>query len=167
MRSIILSAQAFIDTIQGKVTPVSNFSADTELLDLKFDLLNNQVTIIVRSENFEDIPETYPIPELKNDTGIVSKIRSPIQVTPKTSSNIKNESTKTTAPINNYAAKMAEEFIPEQRKLLSFSANEDTVIVKPIQFLKDEWDEINETVKSLGGKWVKGDIVSYWAIPIQ
>jgi hypothetical protein len=32
--------------------------------------------------------------------------------------------------------------------------------------LKAEWNEINDVVKSLGGKWVKGDIVSYWAIPL-
>jgi hypothetical protein len=40
-------------------------------------------------------------------------------------------------------------------------------VVKPIQFLKAEWEDINEVVRSLGGKWVKGDIISYWEIPLQ
>jgi hypothetical protein len=39
--------------------------------------------------------------------------------------------------------------------------------VTPIQYLKAEWDEISDVVRSLGGKWVKGDIVSFWAIPLQ
>jgi hypothetical protein len=40
-------------------------------------------------------------------------------------------------------------------------------VVKPVQFLKAEWEDINEVVRSLGGKWVKGDIISYWEIPAQ
>jgi hypothetical protein len=36
-----------------------------------------------------------------------------------------------------------------------------------VTFLKTEWDDINEVVRSLGGKWVKGDIISYWEIPLQ
>ena len=43
----------------------------------------------------------------------------------------------------------------------------DFVIVKPIQYLKAEWNELNEVVRSLGGRWVKGDIISYWEIPVQ
>ena len=59
------------------------------------------------------------------------------------------------------------EFSPEQRKLLSFQVKENSVVVKPIQFLKEEWEDINEVVRSLGGKWVKGDIISYWEIPLE
>jgi len=40
------------------------------------------------------------------------------------------------------------------------------VIVKPTLFLKEEWNDINDVVKSLGGKWVKGDIINYWEIPL-
>ena len=39
-------------------------------------------------------------------------------------------------------------------------------MVKPVMFLKAEWEDINEVVRSLGGKWVKGDIISYWEIPL-
>jgi hypothetical protein len=60
-----------------------------------------------------------------------------------------------------------EEFSPDQRELLSFAIDGDYVIVKPIQYLKAEWNEINDVVKSLDGKWVKGDLSSYWAIPMQ
>jgi hypothetical protein len=48
--------------------------------------------------------------------------------------------------------------------LLSFTADGEYVIIKPNQYLKNEWDEINDTVRSLGGKWTKGDSFSYWAI---
>jgi hypothetical protein len=58
-----------------------------------------------------------------------------------------------------------EEFSPEQRELLSFTVDGDCVIVKPVQYLKDEWNEINDVVRSLGGRWVKGDFSSYWVVP--
>jgi hypothetical protein len=59
------------------------------------------------------------------------------------------------------------EFSSEQREMLSFTVDGEYVIVKPIQYLKTDWAEINDVVRSLGGKWVKGGIVSYWAIPLQ
>ena len=62
---------------------------------------------------------------------------------------------------------MEKEFSPEQRRILSFTVKGDVVVVKPTQFLKAEWEDINEVVRSLGGKWVKGDIISYWEIPNQ
>ena len=73
---------------------------------------------------------------------------------------------KTVQP-SKFEIKMENEFSPDQRKLLSFQVKGEFVIVKPIQFLKEEWEDINEVVRSLGGKWVKGDIISYWEIPLQ
>ncbi len=168
MRTIKLTSQALTDALQGKAAPMPSLPADAELLDIKFDLLNNEVTAIVRSDDFEDMPETYPIPELN----VASVVDAKTVVTPRiasqpTSSSKTEQARKPQPQANQYAAKLAEEFSPEQRKLLSFTVSGDTVIVKPIQFLKAEWEDINETVKSLGGKWVKGDIVSYWAIPTQ
>ena len=61
---------------------------------------------------------------------------------------------------------MEEEFSAEQRKLLSFSVDGNFLVVKPVKFLKAEWDDINEVVRSLGGRWVKGDIISYWEVPL-
>jgi hypothetical protein len=58
-----------------------------------------------------------------------------------------------------------EEFTKEQRKVLRFTSDGDYVIVKPTQFLKTEWEDINDTVKSIGGKWMKGSIIDYWVIP--
>ena len=68
------------------------------------------------------------------------------------------------APILDTSA-VEEEFSPEQRELLSFTVDGDCVIVKPVQYLKDEWNEINDVVRSLGGRWVKGDFSSYWVVP--
>ena len=175
MRTIKLTPKFLADAIAGKAaTFATNLPGDVELLDAKFDLCSNQVMAVIRSDSFEDIAELYPIPEFK-------VIYSP---TPKSSSqpapNIKPESKP--APIfkpenagikkmettrNQATNKMEEEFSPEQRKLLSFKIEGDYAIVKPTQFLKAEWEDINEVVRSLGGKWVKGDIISYWQIPLQ
>lgn len=166
MRTIRLTSREFIEALQGKnATPA--LPKDIELLDLRFDLQNNEITAIVRSENFEDIPEEYPIPEYNL---IITRVKSAAtsRVMPQPMTISKTETVKKPQrQMDKYASEMAEEFSPEQRELLSFTVSGDKVIVKPIQFLKAEWEEINETVKSLGGRWVKGDIVSYWAIPVQ
>lgn len=174
MRTIKLTSKAFIETLQGKA--IASLPPDLELLDIKFDLSANEVIAIIRSDGFEDIPETYPIPEInlptiKETKPVVSSKIINSRSTSQLGSNYKPETQaaikKPQPQTNQYANRMAEEFSPDQRKLLSFTISEDAIIVKPIQFLKAEWDDINETVRSLGGKWVKGDIVSYWAIPLQ
>ena len=73
---------------------------------------------------------------------------------------------KTQVQTSQDTSAVEKEFNPEQRELLSFSVDGEYVIVKPIQYLKTDWDEINVIVKSLGGRWVKGDSVSYWKIPL-
>ncbi|MGZ4850874.1 MAG: hypothetical protein ACXV2C_05795, partial [Candidatus Bathyarchaeia archaeon] len=145
----------------------SNLPSDAELLDLKLDLFSKQVLAIVRSNSFEDTAE-YPIPEFNLKTAIQPKtiskpiVSTKIEPRPET----KTVSTKS-LQLSKTALKMENEFSPEQRKVLSFNVKGDCIVVKPIQFLKAEWDDINEVVRSLGGKWVKGDIISYWEIPQQ
>jgi hypothetical protein len=132
------------------------------------------VFAVIRSDSFEDVAELYPIPEFKIAFASASKTAPQpapsLKLEPKPATVFKPEpapSKKTQIPSSRYTSRIEDEFTPEQRKLLSFRVDGDCVIVKPIQFLKAEWDDINETVKSLGGKWVKGDIISYWAVPIQ
>ena len=169
VRIIKLTPERLIELLRGQASSsASNLPNDTELLDLKFDLFSKQVLAVIRSNNFEDIAESYPIPEF-NLTDILDS-----KVTPKPASVIKAEpklepKTAATNMIqqNKIASKMENEFSPDQRKVLSFTTKGNYVIVKPIQFLKAEWDDINEVVRSLGGKWVKGDIISYWEIPLQ
>ena len=146
----------------------SNLPSDTELLDLKFDLFSKQVLAIVRSDSFEDVAESYPIPEFNLTNTAESKTapKPTATVKPESKPEPKPTSAKPTQP-SKTAIKMENEFSPEQRKLLSFTVKGDYVVVKPIQFLKAEWEDINEVVRSLGGKWVKGDIISYWEIPLQ
>ena len=168
LRAVNMTSQAFMVALQGKGAANPNLPADAELIDIKFDLLNDQITVILRSDSFEEPSNACPTAELNTGNTKEAKTAPPPRVTSQPASSIKIEpAKKPQTQMSQYAAKMAEEFSPEQRRLLSFSSNGETVIVKPIQFLKAEWDDINETVKSLGGKWVKGDIVSYWAIPIQ
>jgi len=152
--------------------PVSNLPSDVEVLDIKIDLFAKQVTILVRSESFDDVTDTYPTPELSIEAELKQKTTIiPIASAKSVKVEVKPlpSLTRMVPPQPNpsrWASKMENEFSPDERKLLSFTVKDDVVIVKPITFLKAEWEDINETVRSLGGKWVKGDIISYWEIPL-
>jgi hypothetical protein len=175
-RTLRLSPDFLIKLLQGKSGCItSNLPADTELLDLKYDLFSNQVLAVIRSDSFEEVAESRPAPEFTLTFTAVGK-STPLPA----AASVKPELTPPFAPKSEAAlvkkaapkpsgntGMIEEEFSPDQRKLLSFRLEGDCVIVKPTQFLKAEWDDINETVRSLGGKWVKGDIISYWAIPLQ
>jgi hypothetical protein len=174
MRTIKLNPKFLTDAIQGKSTSyATNIPEDAQLLDIKFDIYTNEISAVIRSEGFEGIAEQYPIPELK--IAYQSTPKAIIQQQPKTDSASKATAPLTTKPepvkrvpaqSNSFARDMEEEFSPEQKRLLSFKVEGEYLIAKPNQFLKGEWEDINEVVKSLGGKWVKGDIVSYWQIPL-
>jgi hypothetical protein len=175
MRTIKVIPRFFVEALQGKASSfVANLPEDAQLLDLKFDLCTNQVFAVIRSDSFEDIAELYPIPELK----LVYSEKPKTVVAPTSTSKPEPKPATTTKPQLEPAKKpqtqpsqttsrMEQEFSPEQRKLLSFKTEGNRIVVKPTQFLKEEWEDINEVVKSLGGKWVKGDIISYWEIPLQ
>jgi hypothetical protein len=161
MRTIRLTPKFLLEALQGKAPSyATNLPNDAQLLDLKFDLCSNQVFAVVRSDSFEDVAELYPVPELK--LAYTEKVKIAIS---QPTSTAKPEP-KPTQP-SQTTSKLEREFTPEQRKLLSFKIEGDHIVVKPTQFLKAEWDDINDIVRSLGGKWVKGDIVSYWEIPVQ
>jgi hypothetical protein len=179
MQILKVPSERIVEFLQGKTCAfASNVPSDLELLDVKMDLLTRQVTLIVRSNSFEDIAEGEPLP----DFSLVALTENIAQSPPKPVASVQRIEPKPAyvpsqvAPLtpkpsqpslSRYAAKMENEFSPDQRKLLSFTVKEDCVVVKPVTFLKAEWEDINETVRSLGGKWVKGDIISYWEIPLQ
>ena len=164
MRIIKLTPEFLIETLQGKAASfTSNLPDDIELLDIKYDLFSKQVYAIVRSDSFEDVAESFPIPEFNVIYTASAKAKSQ----PTTISKPEAKPTEKTQTFTSQGTSAVEkEFSEEQRELLSFTEDGEYVIVKPIQYLKAEWNEINDVVKSLGGKWVKGDIVSYWAIPL-
>jgi len=170
IRIIKLTSESLAGMLQGKpLTFPSNLPSDAEILDIKMDLFTKQVSLVVRSENFEDVGEAMPIPEFQISKAAAAK------GTPKPAATVKPQAMPETKSMvaklpqpqpSRMASKMENEFSPEQRKLLSFTVKENCVVAKPVVFLKAEWDDINEVVRSLGGKWVKGDIISYWEIPI-
>jgi hypothetical protein len=165
MRMIKLRPQFIIETLQGKVSSLtSNLPSDIELLDMKYDLFSKQVLAIVRSDSFEDIAESYPIPEFNLVYAASSKTESQPTTRFKPES---NPAKKTPIQLSRDTSAIEKEFSPEQRKLLSFTVDGEYVKVAPTQYLKAEWDEISDVVRSLGGKWVKGDVISFWAIPLQ
>ncbi|MCW4025747.1 MAG: hypothetical protein NWF01_12075 [Candidatus Bathyarchaeota archaeon] len=173
MRLIKLSPELVIELLQGKTFSL-NLPQDCELLDIKYDSFTHEVSAIIRSDSFEEITETYPIPELILTKTVSAKpaASTPAQApAPGVPVEIKTEDKPAPKPAvqpqPSPVSSMEDEFSPDQRKLLNFVQKEDCLIVKPAQFLKEEWAEINDLVKSLGGKWVKGDIISYWEIPNQ
>jgi hypothetical protein len=157
--------------LQGKAsTFTASLPSDAEILDIKMDLFTKQVSMVIRSESFEDIAENISTPELHLSKSTESKNLPKLATTVKAQAipETKSMVAKLPQPLpSRMASKMENEFSPEQRKLLSFTAKENCVVAKPVMFLKAEWDDINEVVRSLGGKWVKGDIISYWEIPLQ
>jgi hypothetical protein len=165
-RMIKLNPAQLMDALRGKAAAL-NLPADVELLEIDYDLLSGQVVAIVRSDSFEDIAESYPIPEYTAPAASTPTPKqpeapaAPASVTPK----VKTLEKAPVQPRQNTDG-VEKEFSPEQREMLSFSVEGDYVIAKPTQFLKEEWNEINDVVKSIGGRWVKGDIISYWEIPI-
>ena len=162
MRMIKLRPEFLIEKLQGKVSSfTSNLPDDIELLDIKCDLFSKQVSAIIRSDSFEDVAESYPIPEFN----IIYTANPKAESQPTTNSKPESKPTeKTPVQPSQDTSAVEKEFSSEQRKLLSFTADGEYVIIKPNQYLKNEWDEINDTVRSLGGKWTKGDSFSYWAI---
>jgi hypothetical protein len=180
LRILKVTPEQLAGTLQGKaLSGASKLPGDLEVLDCKVDLFTREVALVVRSECFEDVPESMPIPELNlavasaapSVTSAISTAKPPVAV-PAAKVEPKHEPSTPIAkpvppPVSRYAAKMENEFSPDQRKLLSFTVKGDSVVVKPMMFLKAEWDDINGVVRSLGGRWVKGDIISYWEIPLQ
>jgi hypothetical protein len=175
LRMIKLTPEFLMKALQGKIAAsISNLPEDAELLDIKYDVFSKQVLAVVRSSSFEDVPESYPIPEFNVTTSAKPQTATQptvaVNLDPKPAAVLKIEPAPVKKPQAQPAkptGKIENEFSPEHRKLLSFKVEGETVVVKPIQFLKEEWEDINEVVRSLGGKWVKGDIISYWAIPLQ
>jgi hypothetical protein len=171
IRIVKLTPELLMQLLQGKSAAfASNLPADAELLDLKLDLFSKQVLAVVRSDSFEDVAECYPVPELTltrtTEPKAMPKPTTTFKTEPKPSTAKITQVTQVTQPSKS-TTKWENEFSPDQRKMLSFQVKGDCVVVKPVQFLKAEWDDINEVVKSLRGKWVKGDIISYWEIPLK
>ena len=162
MRMIKLRSKFLIETLQGKASSfTSNLPDDIEILDVKYNLFSGQVSAIIRSDSFEDVAESYPIPEFN----VIYTTNLKTESQPTTNSKPRSEpAEKTPVQPSQDASAVEKEFSPEQRNLLSFTVDGEYVTIKPNQYLKNEWDEINDTVRSLGGKWTKGDNFSYWAI---
>ena len=165
MRMIKLRPEFLIEKLQGKVSCfTSNLPDDIELLDIKYDLFSKQVSAIIRSDSFEDVAESYPIPEFN----IIYTTNPKAESQPTTNSKPESKPTeKTLIQPSQDTRAVEKEFSSEQREMLSFTVDGEHILVKPVQYLKTDWAEINDVVRSLGGKWVKGGIVGYWTIPLQ
>jgi len=161
-RVVRFTPSFLIEALLGKATKfASNLPSNFEILDIKHDLLSNQIVAVIRSDSFPDLAENQPTPEFPVTYAPISKtqLQTSAAVEPQPAKQTQIQQSQNTS-------RAEEEFSPEQRRLLSFKTENQQVIIKPTQFLKAEWEDINETVRSLGGKWVKGDIISCWVIPV-
>ena len=65
IRILKLSPEFLAGLLQGKTsTFTSNLPSDAEILDIKMDLFTKQVSMVVRSDSFEDVAEAMSFPEL-------------------------------------------------------------------------------------------------------
>ena len=182
MRIIKLRPEFLMKILRGKTNSfASNLPDDTELLNIKYDLFSKQITAVIRSDEFQDVAESHPIPEFdvvyapEFNVALVPNSKKPQPATnsrsqpqPRTSPEPETQPLKELRIQSSQdTSDVEKEFSLEQRKLLSFTVKDEYVIVKPTQFLKTEWNDINDIVTSIGGRWVKGDSGSYWAIPRQ
>ncbi len=66
IRIIKLTPESLAGLLQGKASAfTSNLPSDAEILDVKMDLFTKQVSMVVRSESFEDVAETYANPRIR------------------------------------------------------------------------------------------------------
>ena len=159
----ILRSDNFEDTLEG--TPTPKFTNKTiSSIPQQPQITPNTTTTSI------NISDTTPTETLPNQENTMIQQKSLTQLlTPNSSSptsistGVKTLGSKPEANIDTCG--FEDEFTKEQRKMLKFTSTDDFVIVKPTQFLKTEWEDINDTVKSIGGKWVKGGTIDYWAIP--
>src|SRR4030042_5014009 len=121
MRMIKLSPELLIETLQGKAASFSsNLPDDLELLDIKYNLFSKQVLAIVRSDSFEDVAESYPIPEFN----VIYTTNPKAESQPTTNSKSESKPTeKTPVQPSQDTSAVEKEFSTEQRKLLSFTAD--------------------------------------------
>ena len=160
-KMLTLNQKSFIEVLRGtEKSNITNLPDDLELIDIKYDLFSGQIQIIVRSDDFEDTG-SCPIPNFEDSSVHTPIVASKPLVTSKPKV-VETPSVNSNKIISAYQ----KEFNPEQIELLNFSIKGDYLIVKPAQYLKNEWNEINEVVKNIGGEWIKGSIISYWKIPI-
>jgi len=160
-KMLTLNQKSFIELLRGtEKSNITNLPVDVELIDIKYDLFSGQIQIIVRSDDFEDTG-SFPIPNFEDSSVHTPIVASKPLVTSKPKV-VETPSVNSNKIISAYQ----KEFNPEQIELLNFSIKGDYLIVKPAQYLKNEWNEINEVVKNIGGEWIKGSIISYWKIPI-
>jgi hypothetical protein len=139
------SASALPQQSQTTIVPATNMSVNA-LDEVSTEDSGNQISPVVQQKS---LIQTLTVNSSSSSTNIGTGVKT---------LGSKPESNMDTCGFE-------DEFTKEQRKVLRFTSVDDFVIVKPIQFLKTEWEDINDIVKSIGGKWVKGGTIDYWAIP--
>ena len=76
IRILKLTPESLAKLFQGETTTfTANLPRDIEILDIKMDLFTKQVSMVIRSESFEDIAENISPPEIQLSKSI--ELKSP------------------------------------------------------------------------------------------
>jgi len=152
VRALKIKSEVLIELLRREPSLSPSLPMDSELLDIKFDLLSQEVLAIVSSSLIDN-----------NDS--YTTLEKPELASPAKDEEMQCKSIAKLTPCK-IAEKLQNELTSKYGKILSFSVKSNNLIACPIYPLSVEWKEINAFVENYGGRWVKGEFTSYWEIPI-
>jgi hypothetical protein len=154
VKALKLTPELFKKFLLQEPTLSENLPKDIELVDLKLDLLSNQIIAVLRSDQFS------------NDASDLVNKKEPLP--PKeTSANKTN--TQCTSIHKLSPCKIAESIKKEfsqYHRVLNFSINGKYIIATPTHDVGSQWGKIDKLVKEFGGKWIESQTTSFWEMPI-
>ncbi len=145
MRMIKLRPEFLIEKLQGKISSfTSNLPDDIELLDIKYDLFSKQVFAIIRSDSFEDVAESYPIPEFN----VIYMTNPKTESQPTTNSKPRSKPTeKTLVQPSQDTSAVEKEFSSERERATKIGLDLQNIctdfnlpMVVVMHTLKESWD---------------------------
>jgi hypothetical protein len=154
LKALKFTPELFTKLLLQEPSLSGNLPKDIELIELKLDLLSNQIIAVVRSDQFG------------NDASDLVNEQEPL---PPRGSSANKTSKQCTSVHKLTACKIADNIKQEFSRyhhMLNFSINGKYIIPTPANDLGNDWGEIDKLVKEFGGKWIDSQTPSFWEMPI-
>jgi hypothetical protein len=154
VKALKFTSEFLIELLRRDPSLSSSLPVDAELVDIKFDLLSQEVLAFVRSDSLietassESAFEKQEVASSAKDEGM--QCTSVAKLTP-----------------CRIAERLQNELVSKYGKLLSFSVKSNNLIAYPVYPLGVERGEIDAFVKNCGGRWIEAEVSSYWEIPLM
>jgi hypothetical protein len=100
-------------------------------------------------------------PDCGSKIGIILSVGKPTAITQHADTTPEEEDTQTWPP-SNLTEKLKAAGV--DTNLLNIEENEDITLISPKKFLGDLWGPINESMRSIGGTWIREGRESRWEI---